>query len=85
MLLIVNFGGKIYPLWNVVMNKEIIGKYVMWCFIFIVLIAVSFNSCSWIYEKFDIPDDNPIEEMIEQVIEHQTGITLDMTPESKEK
>jgi len=31
------------------------------------------------------PDDNPIEEFAEQVIEHQIGMSVDITPSSPEK
>lgn len=84
MLLIVNFGGKIYPLWNVVMNKQILGKVIMYGAIAILLLCVYFISCERIYQTLNIPSDNPIEEAIEQVIEHETGINIDLTPQSKE-
>lgn len=35
------------------------------------------------YQK-NVPDDNPIEELLEEKIEDVTGLDLDLTPESEE-
>ena len=32
----------------------------------------------------DYPDDNPVEEVAEEIIRHQTGQDVDLTPNSKE-
>jgi len=37
-----------------------------------------------INQCFGLKDDNPIEEVIEKVIESQTGIEIDLTPFSPE-
>lgn len=70
------------------MNKEIFKKVVMWGIIGLIMIAVSFSACERFYERLDIKPDNPIEEAAEEVIKDQTGVDLDLspeTPESKEK
>ena len=49
----------------------------------VVLCALAFGGCSYLNKKFGLEDDNPIEEAIEDVIEHKTGIEIDLTPETK--
>jgi len=34
---------------------------------------------------FHLPDDNPVEEISEEIIKEETGITVDLSPTSKEK
>lgn len=54
--------------------------------IFLIISLASFlTSCGYINQKLGLKDDNIGEELIEQVIENQTGINADLTPESKEK
>lgn len=42
-------------------------------------------SCSTINRQLGIEDDNPIEETVEEVIKSETGLDLDLTPDSPEK
>lgn len=44
------------------------------------LIALGFNACSPINEWFGVPDDNPVEELVEQYIEAETGFRIDLSP-----
>lgn len=67
------------------MKKELIIKVFMYGVLIIFCIAVTFNSCERFYSKLNIPVDNPLEEAIEDVIEKETGVKIDMTPESEEK
>lgn len=39
------------------------------------------GACSAINHYLGLEDDNQIEQAIEDVIEHQTGIEIDLTPE----
>lgn len=41
----------------------------------IILIAIAYSSLIWLEE------DNPIEQMVEYVVEKETGISLDLTTE----
>lgn len=34
---------------------------------------------------FKLKNDNPVEQIAEEVIKDETGITIDLTPEEKEK
>lgn len=43
------------------------------------------NSCSQINEMFGLKDDNDVEQRIEQVIEQETGLKVDLTPEPSEE
>ncbi len=49
----------------------------------VVLCTLVFGGCSYLNKKFGLQDDNPIEEAIEDIIEHKTGIEIDLTPETK--
>lgn len=44
-----------------------------------------FLSCSEINKKLGLPDDNLAEEVIEDVIKEETGVDVDLTPDSPEK
>lgn len=39
------------------------------------------GGCSYFNRQFGLDDDNPLEQAVEDVIEHQTGIEIDLTPE----
>lgn len=49
---------------------------------FLVLLALAgiMGGCSYLNRSLGMEDDNPIEQMIEQIIEEKTGIDLDLTP-----
>ena len=54
-------------------------------FIAIMIVASCLVSgCSWINDKLGIPHENIVEEMIEQQIQNQIGISIDLTPETPE-
>ncbi len=40
---------------------------------------------SMINHYFNLPDDNPVEEAIEKIIEEETNQSIDLTPKSKEQ
>jgi hypothetical protein len=42
-------------------------------------------SCSSINKQFGIQDDNPIEETVEEIIKVETGLNIDLTPDTPEK
>jgi hypothetical protein len=56
-------------------------------FIFLAGIALAFyiTACSSINKKVGLRDDNIIEEGVEHVIQHDTGLDLDLTPGSSEQ
>ncbi len=41
-------------------------------------------SCSSINRKMGIPDDNILEEITEDVIQAETGVNVDLTPQTPE-
>lgn len=47
--------------------------------IIVVALAAGYASSRW------LGDDNPIEEVAEEVIESQTGMEIDLTPSSEEE
>lgn len=51
----------------------------------IIIFASIVGAIKLVYEKFSIPDDNPIEELVEQVIKEQTGLDIDLTPDSPDE
>lgn len=51
-----------------------------------IFLALSLSSCSYINKQLGLKDDNTGEELIEKVIETQTGIKdIDLTPSTPEK
>ncbi len=50
------------------------------------LIVLAAGSGALIYKQVTkAPDDNPIEEIAEEVIEKETGVDIDLSPNSPEK
>lgn len=47
-----------------------------------ILTLIILTGCKSLLEKY--PDDNYIEELVEQIIHSETGIDLDLSPYSKE-
>lgn len=47
-------------------------------------LIVGCNVFGWICGKFDVPEDNYIEELAEQIIESKLNISVDLTPNSLE-
>ena len=43
--------------------------------------ALMFGGCSYFNQKFGLEDDHPLEEAVEDIIEHKTGIEVDFTPD----
>ena len=54
---------------------------VMAAIVFIIAI-VSCNPIQWVNEKLGLKADNQFEQAVEAVIEHETGISLDLTPDA---
>jgi len=48
------------------------------------IIGILVASCSSLNKKFNLKDDNVVEEFVEEQIENQLGLNIDLTPESKE-
>lgn len=42
------------------------------------------GGCHYLNQKVGLPDDNVIEELIEELIESKTGLDIDLTPGSPE-
>lgn len=61
--------------------KKIPLHYILAFIVFLATLILLF-SCSY-FEK--LPEDSLLEELVEDVIEHYTGIDVDLTPNSKEK
>lgn len=43
------------------------------------------SSCNFVMKDGKYVDDNPVEEITEAVIQHETGVNVDLTPWSPEK
>lgn len=41
------------------------------------------GGCSWLNKKAGLPPDNVIEQNIEALIEYNTGLNIDLTPEDE--
>ena len=63
------------------MFKEINWRKFMTRLIMVIVLCVMvFGGCSYFNQKFGLKDDNIIETKIEDMIESQTGISIDLTP-----
>jgi starvation-inducible outer membrane lipoprotein len=49
-----------------------------------IFLALALSSCSYINKQMGLKDDNMIENNIENVIEHESGLQIDLTPSSPE-
>lgn len=63
---------------NVMLNKTSILILVA------VISLIAVTACSVINKKLGLKDDNVAEECIEAVIDHKTGLQIDLTPSSPE-
>lgn len=50
----------------------------------LVILGLSLSGCSPINQFFKLEDDNVIEEILEDVLKHETGIDIDFTPNTPE-
>lgn len=57
----------------------------MYVCIVVLLVAGFMGGCSLVNQRLGLPDDNIIEEAIEDVVEHKTGVELDLSPSSIEQ
>jgi hypothetical protein len=63
---------------------EWIIKAINYTLIALMIIGISFQACERFNQRVDLPNDNVYEEAIEDIIEHHTGIELDLTPEESD-
>lgn len=67
---------------------ETVKKYWVHVSVFLiislVLASVMFDACSQVNKYLNLEDDHIIEEMIEDHIEDQTGLDIDITPNTPE-
>lgn len=43
--------------------------------------ALILGGCAYFNQKFNLPNDNVAEQAVEELIEHEVGIEVDLTPE----
>lgn len=48
------------------------------------MVTLLLHSCSQINERIGLPDDNVVEEVVEDVIKGRTGKDIDLTPTNEE-
>ncbi len=59
-------------------------KFFMRLIIILFFTAGCVGGCTLLNKKLGLKDDNPIEELTEEVIRARTGMDIDLTPESEE-
>ena len=64
----------------IIMNKKVIMKVI----VVLLLLSSVWGGCSYINKQVGIDDEGPVEEFLEGIIYNQTGINMDLTPESPE-
>lgn len=47
----------------------------------VIMFALILGGCAYLNQKFDLPNDNVAEQAVEELIEHEVGIEVDLTPE----
>lgn len=52
--------------------------------VLIALVATLAVACTYLNRQFGLKPDNMIEESVEAVLEHHTGVDIDLSPSSKE-
>ena len=57
-----------------------LGKTIMRLAILAILSAVLTNGCIFINKSLGLPNDNLLETYAEEIIESQTGLVIDLTP-----
>lgn len=57
------------------MKKVLIGLACLSC-------LVSILSCSPLNKKIGLPDDNPLEQFVEWLINKEMGLNIDLTPQN---
>ena len=61
-------------------SKDMLMKI---CLLF-VAIGIAVIGCSKVNNMFNLENDNPIEEFLEEQLEKHTGLDIDLTPEDLE-
>lgn len=64
--------------------KNQLKRWIMRACIALVVIGCTLGACTAVNKWLGVPDDNPIEEIVEQQIKNQTGFDVDLSPESPE-
>ena len=59
------------------------SKVGLFLFVIIICMMMLYSAAKYMWPS--IPDDNPVEELIEGIIEKQTGVDFDFTPYSGER
>ena len=59
-------------------------KAFMYFSCFLIIFGAMIGGCSLVNEALKLNDDHILEEVIEKAIENEMGISLDLTPETKE-
>ena len=59
---------------------ELRKKIMKYGMIVMLIFMIAFGGCEYLYKKFNIEEDNMVEQALEQYIEHETGIIIDFTP-----
>ena len=56
----------------------------MYLFLGFLIIACMAGGCREMNLRMNLPDDHPIEQLCEEIIEEHTGLNIDLTPEDYE-
>jgi len=64
--------------------KIISKRFLMRVLIGVMFISTCVGGCSYFNNRFGLQDDHLLEEMVEEHIKNQTGLDIDLTPESEE-
>lgn len=68
---------------KIIFTREM-EKWLMRILISLALILMTAGGCTWVNKKLNLDDDHAAEEFVERVIENETGLSVDLTPNSPE-
>lgn len=77
-------GSKKSTLGLKIISPADLGVIIVNMMLIAIFIGLLVTACSHINQELGLDPDHPVEEMIEDMIEHETGLEIDLTPGSIE-
>jgi len=62
-------------------NFEKVWVFMKWLMVWGAIAAVSFGGCSYLNKRAGLENDHVAEQAVEALIEHHTGLEIDLSPE----
>lgn len=66
---------------DILIEQAFIQKFLVKFFISFIILCACVGGCNFINQELGLPNDNPLEQLTEAIIEKKTGLNIDLTPE----